>query len=56
MRSDLRVEPVWAVFPDRTPNERERPDRRQNEKDTFQRALQEAQEVEHGRRPNNSGT
>ena len=54
MRSDLRVEPVRAVFPDRRPNERERPDRRQNEKDTFQSALQEAVEVEHGR-PNDSG-
>ena len=61
MRSDLRVEPVRAVFPDRTPNERESPDRRQNEKDTFQRALlaagrsQDAKEREHGRRPNDSG-
>ena len=61
MRNDLRVEPVRAVFPDRRPNERERPDRRQ-EKDTFQRALlaagrsQDAKEREHGRRPNDSGT
>lgn len=49
MRNDLRVEPVRAVFPDRTPNERERPNRRQNEKDTFQRALQDAKERENGR-------
>ena len=45
------IEPVRAVSPDR----------RQQEQDTFQRALlaagrsQEAQEVEHGRRPNDSG-
>ena len=56
MRSDLRVEPVRAVFPDRRPNERERPDRRQNEKNTFEKALQDAKEREHGRRPNDSGT
>jgi hypothetical protein len=54
MRSDLRVEPVRAVFPDRTPNERERPDRRQNEKDTFQKALQDAQEREHDGRQDGS--
>lgn len=55
MRNDLRVEPVRAVFPDRTPNERDRPDRRQNEKDTFSAALQEAVEVEHGRRQDRGG-
>ena len=55
------VEPVRAVSPDRQPPEPERPDRRRQEQDTFQRALlaagrsQEAQEVEHGRRPNDSG-
>ena len=55
MRSDLRVEPVRAVFPDRRPNERERPDRRQNEKNTFEKALQDAKEREHGRQ-NAGGT
>ena len=55
MRNDLRVEPVRAVFPDRRPPERERRDRPKDEKDTFERALQEAQEREDGRQ-NGSGT
>jgi hypothetical protein len=55
MRSDLRVEPVRAVFPDRRPNERERRERSKDEKDTFEKALQDAKEREHGR-PNDSGT
>ena len=52
----MRIEPIRAVSPDRRPPERERRDRPKDEKDTFQRALQEAQEVEHDRRPNDSGT
>jgi len=50
-----RVEPIRAVSPDR--HERPKDDREhpKREQDTFQRALQEAQEVEHGR-PNDSGT
>ena len=55
MRNDLRVEPVRAVSPDRRPPERDTPDRRRQEQDTFSAALQEAVEVEHGRRPNDSG-
>ena len=51
----MRVEPVRAVFPDRTPNERERPDRRRQGQDTFSTALQEAVEVKHDGRPNDSG-
>jgi len=50
----MRVEPVRGVSPDRRSPERETPDRRQ-EKDTFERALREAQEREDGR-PNDSGT
>ena len=52
----MRVEPVRGVSPDRRSPERETPDRRRQERDTFERALREAQEVEHGRRPNDSGT
>lgn len=50
----MRIEPVRAVFPDRQPRERETPDRRRQDKDTFEKALRDAEEREDGR-PNDSG-